>query len=290
MTDQSKEFFRLMCLIRQTESALLDLFATGRLRGTVHTCLGQEACAVGVVTALDKNKDIVFSNHRGHGHYLAYCEDVFGLVAEIMGKPEGICGGIGGSQHLQNGNFYSNGIQGAGASIVAGMALAEKSDKTGALAVSFLGDGTLGQGAPYEAMNIASLWNLPVLFVVEHNQYAQSTPSNTQHAGNLETRAVTFDIPVVCADGMDVASVHEQCRDLADQVRQNSRPAMLFLNTYRFGPHSKGDDFRDPEEIATQRKRDPLKILSRKIGQEASSRIETEVESFVQNIIHELSK
>src|SRR5262249_5406730 len=139
------------------EQRLLDLFAQGKLFGTVHTCIGQEWVGVAVAEALAEG-DVVFTNHRGHGHYLARTDDVDGLVAEVMGKQSGVCGGRGGSQHLCGGGVYSNGIQGGIVPVAAGMALAHKLRGTGRVAVVFIGDGTLGEGAVYETLNIASRW------------------------------------------------------------------------------------------------------------------------------------
>ncbi len=262
------DFYREMVLIRKVEQTLLDLFSKGLLNGTVHTCIGQEACAVGTIAAADKTRDIVFSNHRGHGHYIAYCGDVKGLIAEIMGLPSGVCGGIGGSQHLQRDNFYTNGIQGAGAPIVVGMALAEQRKKSGAVCIAFLGDGTLGEGAVYEAFNLAALWELPVLFVVEHNRYAQSTPFELQHAGDIARRAEPFGIPVHRIDGMDVRLVYAETAAILSRVRSGQGPALLLLDTYRFAAHSKGDDNRDAAEIAGFMTRDPLKLIEHVVGAE----------------------
>jgi TPP-dependent pyruvate/acetoin dehydrogenase alpha subunit len=261
-----RKLYKELCLIRHTETSLLELFSQGKLNGTVHTCIGQEACAVGVINAINKEIDIVFSNHRGHGHYIAYSDDVKGLIAEIMGLSSGICRGIGGSQHIQFKNFYTNGIQGAGVPIVTGMALAEKFKMSGAIAVSFIGDGTFGEGAIYEAFNIASLWEAPVLFVAELNHYAQSTPSNEQHAGNLLTRADSFGISSTVADGMDVLAVFEAASRCVRTIRETQKPEMLFLETYRLGPHSKGDDHRNEDEIAKHRKREPIALFEKALG------------------------
>lgn len=282
--------FEQMVLIRETETKLLELFGSGRLNGTVHTCIGQEACAVGVISALDKARDILFSNHRGHGHYLAYCDDLKGLIAEVMGKSEGTCGGIGGSQHLQKDNFYSNGIQGAGLPIVAGMALAEKMKVSGAIAVAFMGDGTFGEGVVYEAFNIASRWQVPMLIVVEHNQYAQSTPSRDQHAGELEKRAKPFAIPVTVVDGMQVSHVYNSARRIVNEIRESGRPQMLFLNTYRFSPHSKGDDFRDSEEIEKYRDMDPLLSSTHELGSNICDPIIDRVRGRITNVVEELMR
>lgn len=277
-----------MVLIRRVEETLLDLFSRGLLSGTVHTCIGQEGCAVGVVSAIDRERDILFSNHRGHGHYLSYCDDVYGLIAEVMGRVDGVCRGVGGSQHLHRDNFYTNGIQGAGAPIVVGMALAEKRKVGGAVSLAFLGDGTFGEGAVYEAMNLASLWSVPMVFVVEHNRYAQSTPSELQHAGDLSRRAEPFGIPVTRVDGMDVIEVYEQARRIIGEVRREEKPQLLFLDTYRFAPHSKGDDHRDSSEIERYRREDPIAKLREMLPAKEFQRIEIEVETRLRSILAEL--
>ena len=177
-----------MYFIRRFEETLLDLFAQGKLVGTTHTYIGQEANAVGIIDHLEPERDVIFSNHRCHGHYLAFTDDAFGLLSEVMGKATGTCGGKGGSQHLCRGNFYSNGVLGSIVPVATGIALAEKKKGTGAVSTVFLGDGTLGEGVTYESLNMASLWQLPVLFVVENNHYAQSTPVELELAGSIAAR------------------------------------------------------------------------------------------------------
>jgi TPP-dependent pyruvate/acetoin dehydrogenase alpha subunit len=247
-----------MVLIRTVEQSLLDLFSRGKLRGTVHTCLGQEAIAVGVVSVLNATCDAVCSNHRGHGHYLAYRDDVRGLVAEIMGRTEGVCGGVGGSQHLHSGHFYSNGILGGMAPVAAGLALARKLRKSEAVAVVFHGDGAMAEGAIAETFNIAALWRLPLLFVVERNQYAQSTPIGREIAGDLARRGEPFGVATHVVDGNDVIAVRGAATAALRRLRRSDGPALLLCDTYRLGPHSKGDDDRDPAEIEAHRRNDPL--------------------------------
>ena len=256
----AERFYRQMQTIRRVEETLLALFAQGKIRGTVHTCIGQESTAVGVVNALDGEKDVIFSNHRAHGHFIVYSDEVTGLIAEVAGKPTGVCGGIGGTQHLHYRNFYTNGIQGGIVPIAAGSAAAEKHRKTGAITVVFLGDGTMGEGVVYETMNIAALWELPVLFVVDNNQYAQSTPVARAQAGDLSTRAASFGIRSgeVPAEAYDPFSVFEAAQEAVAYVRTASAPYYLLLNSYRLAPHSKGDDHRDPAEIERHRQQDPL--------------------------------
>src|SRR5512139_1277806 len=161
--------------IRRFEETLLENFPRGVFFGTTHTSLGQEADAVGVLSHL-RQEDVVFSNHRGHGHFLAAGGDPYALFAELMGKATGVCGGRGGSQHLHWENFYSNGILGGTVPQAVGMALAEKLKGSHSITVVFLGDGTLGEGVVYEALNMAALWNAPILFALENNGIAQTTP------------------------------------------------------------------------------------------------------------------
>jgi TPP-dependent pyruvate/acetoin dehydrogenase alpha subunit len=260
--DDARALYAGMTLIRRFEETLLELFAAGKLHGTTHTCIGQEADAVGVISCLEPERDVVVSNHRCHGHYLAFTDDVDGLLREVMGRVGGVCGGKGGSQHLFAGNFYSNGVLGGTVPVAAGMALAEREKGSGAVSTVFVGDGTLGQGVVYESLNIASLWELPLLVVVEHNGYAQSTPSRLQLAGDVETRAAAFGVATARHDTTDVLEVRAAAREAVDHVRSTGRPFFLVLDTYRFSPHSKGDDHRDPDEIAERRLRDPLTVAA----------------------------
>lgn len=285
-----QRFFGQMAAIRHCETRLLELFNAGLVRGTVHTCLGQEACAVGVLAALDREHDIVCSNHRGHGHYLANHGDFHGLVAEVLGLPEGVCGGVGGSQHLHRRNFYTNGILGGMPPVATGMAMAEKRLGTGRVACVFLGDGAMAEGSLYEALNLAGLWQLPVLFAVEHNQYAQSTHWSQEHAGALHERAASFGVPVSEVDGNDVEAVHAAAAACVRRLRGGEGPAMLFMRTYRLGAHSKGDDLRDPAEIEAQRSQEPLLRLRQLIGKPWADAAESHVRQAVDSIVDGLRR
>jgi TPP-dependent pyruvate/acetoin dehydrogenase alpha subunit len=267
-TSPLASLYEEMVLIRRVEETLLELFSAGKLVGTTHTCIGQEADAVGVVSALDLTRDVVFSNHRCHGHYLAFTGDVEGLLAEVMGRATGVCGGRGGSQHLCRDGFYSNGVLGSTVPVATGMALAEKRKGTGAVVVVFMGDGTLGEGVVYESLNMASLWGLPILFVVENNFYAQSTPSRLGVAGSIPERARAFGIETSALATTDVEEVRSAAVAAVDRVRVSGEPYFLVLDTYRFSPHSKGDDNRDPAEIEERRTADPLAVTSRLLGDE----------------------
>jgi TPP-dependent pyruvate/acetoin dehydrogenase alpha subunit len=274
-----ERLFGDMLLIRRFEETLLDLFGAGEISGTTHTCIGQEADAVGVVACLDTGRDVIVSNHRCHGHYLAFTGDVDGLLREILGREGGVCGGKGGSQHLCTDNFYSNGILGSTVPLATGMALAERERGAGAVTTVFIGDGTLGQGVLYESLNIASLWQLPLLIVVEHNSYAQTTPSGLQIAGDVEARAAAFGVPTARLDSTDVIEIQNAADAAVAHVRSTGGPFFLVIDTYRFSPHSKGDDFRDPGEIAARRERDPLTIVGAHLDPAVRSAIEESCES-----------
>ncbi|HVS84018.1 MAG TPA: thiamine pyrophosphate-dependent dehydrogenase E1 component subunit alpha [Gaiellaceae bacterium] len=276
-----------LVLIRRFEETLLDLFAAGKMSGTTHTCIGQEANAVGVVACLDAERDVVVSNHRCHGHYLALTDDVDGLLREVLGREGGVCGGKGGSQHLCAPNFYSNGVLGSTLPLAAGIALAQRERRAGGLATVFAGDGTLGQGVVYESLNFASLWKLPLVTVVEHNGYAQSTPSHLQLAGDVEARAAAFGIATERLDTTDVAEVRGAAERAVAHVRERGEPFFLVVDTYRFAPHSKGDDFRDPGEIAARRERDPLTVAGERLDAEERSAIDAAVEERLERAVAE---
>jgi TPP-dependent pyruvate/acetoin dehydrogenase alpha subunit len=264
-------------LIRRFEETVLDNFPRGVFYGTTHTYLGQEADAVGVLSHLEAG-DVVFSNHRCHGHFLAYGGDPRALFAELMGKATGVCAGRGGSQHLHWKNFYSNGVQGGILPIATGMALAEKRKGSGAITLAFLGDGTLGEGVVYEALNMASLWSAPILFVLENNHIAQTTPVELAVAGEIAARFTAFGIQAQQLDTSDVCEILPVAGGLIQEVRSLSVPRALILHTYRFGPHSKGDDPRDPHEVDRLRlRRDPLTIQASRLSPVERLAVESQV-------------
>lgn len=268
-----------MARIRRFEETVLAQFPTGVFFGTTHTYLGQEANATGVL-AHQQPDDVVFSNHRCHGHFLAYGGEPRALFAELMGRRTGVCGGRGGSQHLQWRNFYSNGVQGGIVPTATGMALAEKLQGRPTVTVAFLGDGTLGEGVIYEALNMASLWGAPVLYVVENNRIAQTTPVELALAGGITARFEAFGIPAIELDSSDVLEIHAAAGQLLADVRRLRRPQALVLHTCRFGPHSKGDDTRADEELKSLRAtRDPLAIQATRLDEGARAVIDAGVEA-----------
>ncbi len=273
--------YRQLFRIRRFEETVLDAFPKGAFYGTTHTYLGQEANAVGVLAHL-KSGDIVFSNHRCHGHFIAYGGDMRSLFAELMGKTTGVCGGLGGSQHLHWKDFYSNGVLGSTAPVAVGTALAEKAKRTKAITVIFLGDGALGEGVLYESLNIASLWKAPILFVLENNHIAQTTPTELAVAGEIATRFTAFDIPCRQLDSSDVVEIEAAAGEETKSLRAKGGPRALVIHTQRFGPHSKGDDTRDEKAIAKMRAaRDPLTIHGERVSAKERKSIETEVNAEV---------
>ncbi|MFE9692979.1 thiamine pyrophosphate-dependent dehydrogenase E1 component subunit alpha [Micromonospora sp. NPDC005806] len=239
----------LLLLIRHFELTLLDMFGRGELHGTTHTCLGQEYVPVALRPLL-ADGDHVFSNHRGHGHYLARFGDPHGLLAEVMGRQGAVCHGVGGSQHILRDRYLSTGVQGESVPVAAGVALHLKRAEPGHLALVYLGDGTWGEGAVYEGLNMAALWGLPLLLVVEHNGIAQSTPTSVQLAGGIAGRAGAFGVDHRLVTSSDTNTVRAELAPVLRRVREHGTPAVVELRTHRVGPHSKGDDSRRPEEIA----------------------------------------
>jgi len=233
--------------IRAFEQKLLDLFSEGKLFGTTHTCIGQETCAAALYPHLDSTRDAIFTNHRCHGHYLAHGGSMRALMAEIMGKVGGICGGRGGSQHLCDGRFYSQGIQGGSMPIAAGYAHRLRLEGDG-IVVAHIGDGTLGQGVVYETMNIASLLDLPLLVVIENNGLAQSTYTSQTTSGDIEARFSAFDVEVDRRQADDPLRLAEHLEGVVSAVR-SGRPFVQILDTFRLMAHSKGDDDRDRAEV-----------------------------------------
>jgi TPP-dependent pyruvate/acetoin dehydrogenase alpha subunit len=267
-----------MLLLRRFDEKVLDQFSTGVFHGTTHTYLGQEANAVSIISNLEAD-DIVFSNHRCHGHFLAYGGTPHSLFAELMGRSTGVCAGRGGSQHIHWKNFYSSGVQGSLVPTAVGAALAEKFNQTGNIAVSFIGDGTLGQGVVYESLNMASLWDAPVLFVVENNRIAQTTPTELSIAGKIPSRFEAFGITTTEQDTSDVEEISSAANKIISDIRKTHKPQALIIHTYRFGPHSKGDDTRSPEKVEQLKQgRDPLSILASRIDPDQIKNITSEVE------------
>ena len=247
-----------MHTIRFFEERLLQRFSEGALSGTTHTYIGQEATAVSVLWHA-KEDDTIFSSHRCHGHFIARFGYYRDLLAEIMGKKNGICGGIGGSQHIYHKRFYSNGIQGGYLPIAAGTAFTQKINAGKSVTIAFIGDGTLGEGNLYEGLNLAKLHEVPLILVIENNRYAQSTPVQAVLAGGIKARISAFGWHVEEIESNDIMELEPIAKRLIMSVRQGAGPSCLVVHNYRFAAHSKGDDCRDKNEIEAWKAKDPIK-------------------------------
>ncbi|EMV7338884.1 thiamine pyrophosphate-dependent dehydrogenase E1 component subunit alpha [Pseudomonas aeruginosa] len=264
-TDQLLHAYRVMRTIRAFEERLHVEFATGEIPGFVHLYAGEEASAAGVMAHL-RDDDCIASTHRGHGHCIAKGVDVHGMMAEIYGKKTGVCQGKGGSMHiadLEKGMLGANGIVGAGAPLAAGAALAAKLKGSDAVAVAFFGDGGSNEGAVFEAMNLAAVWNLPCLFVAENNGYAEATAANWSVAcDHIADRAAGFGMPGVTVDGFDFFAVHEAAGAAIERARAGEGPSLIEVKLTRYYGHFEGDaqTYRDPDEVKHYREtRDCIK-------------------------------
>jgi len=265
-----REALRRMHRIRRFEESAEDAYVRGLSYGTMHLSIGQEASAVGVCVAL-KDSDYITSTHRGHGHCIAKGAEVGRMFAEFLGKETGYCKGRGGSMHIADpamGNLGANGIVGGGMPIAVGAALSAKKRQSGAVAVSFFGDGANNEGAFHESLNIASVWKLPVIFVCENNQYAMSMSTERSTAvKNVADRAAAYAMPGVIVDGNDFAAVAEATFVAAERARRGDGPTLIESKTYRTRGHSRSDRnrYRSKEEIESWRLRDPILLYEAEI-------------------------
>lgn len=263
--------YRKALLIRRFEEKVDWLFSRGLLGGTTHLCIGQEAVAVGVASALGRD-DYVVSTHRGHGHLLARGADPERVFAELLGYEQGYCRGRGGTQHLcvTDLNFLgTNGITGGGVPIATGAALSIKLKGEKRVSVCFLGDGASNQGVFYESLNMASVWDLPVLYVCENNLYAMSTPfSEVSKLDDVARKADAFGIRSTIINGMDVTEVAESAARALRVVRSGDGPMLIEAKTYRYCGHSKSDarTYRTREEEGEWKLKDPLLDMERRLS------------------------
>jgi len=257
-------YYRLMLRIRRCEERIGWLFARGLTMGTAHLSIGQEASAVGVLAA-SRPGDQVVSTHRGHGHLIAKGAMPAPILAEICGRATGYCRGKGGSQHIavRDLDFLgTNGITGGGIPVATGAAMTAKLRRTGAVVFSFFGDGAANQGTFHESLNMAAVWNLPIVYVCENNGYAMYTAQRqVTSVQDIAVRAAGYGIPGVVVDGMDVLAVREAASEAVARAREGRGPTLLETKTYRFAGHSKSDTggkYRPKDEIAAWQQRDPL--------------------------------
>jgi pyruvate dehydrogenase E1 component alpha subunit len=262
------EMQRRMLRIRRFDERASKMVKRGEIPGTVHTSIGQEAQVVGACMAL-ADGDYMTGNHRSHGHPIGKGAALGPLMAELVGKAAGVCGGKGGSMHLADfkvGSLGESGIVGSSIPIATGAALSSKVLGLGKVSLAFFGDGAANQGCLYEAMNLSSVWGLPIVFLCENNQYALSTPAHTVTAGVIAERAAGFNMPGVrVEDGQDVLKVHEAVKTAVDRARAGNGPSLVEVITYRFNEHSEGlriaTDYRNPAEKEAWLKRDPVRMF-----------------------------
>ncbi len=261
--DGLRDALRKMHLIRLFEEGAEQAYMRGLIHGTMHLSIGQEASAVGICAALT-DADYITSTHRGHGHCIAKGADLGRMFAEFFGKETGYCGGRGGSMHIADvakGNLGANGIVGGGIPIAVGAALTAKRQKTGRVVVTFFGDGANNEGAFHEALNMAAVWKLPVVFVCENNRYGMSTSTERSTAvRNVADRAAAYAMPGLIVDGNSFAAVAQASFDAVERARRGGVPTLIESKTYRIRGHSRSDRnrYRTKEEIEEWRGRDPI--------------------------------
>jgi len=255
--------YELMLKIRHFEGRVRDLFAAGEMPGFVHLYLGEEAVAAGACAALEED-DYITSTHRGHGHIIAKGGDVKRMMAELYGKATGYNKGKGGSMHIAApslGILGANGIVGAGLPIATGAGLSARLRGTGRVALCFFGDGASNQGTFHEAVNIASAFDLPVVYVCENNRYGVGTRQcDVRNVEDIADRAVGYGIPGLAVNGNDVIAVYEACREAVERARSGRGPTLIECKTYRWQCHFEGepDTYRPPEEVAAWKEREPI--------------------------------
>ena len=290
------ELFRMMLLIRLFEESLEEMFSRGILHGTMHLSIGQEATATGACLALDK-EDLITSTHRGHGHCLAKGAEPFRMFAELLGREDGYCRGRGGSMHiadLSNGNLGANGVVAGSLTIAVGAAQSLKMQKKDNIVLCFFGDGAVNEGSFHEALNLASLWQLPVLFLCENNQYGMSMASkNAIAGGSIVKRAESYGIESSSIDGNDVEAVYQSVLANKKEIISNSKPRFIECVTYRYRGHSKSDRnlYRTDDEINFwKEEKDPLirftsKLLEENIKKTNLEKIESEVKDEIKSSV-----
>lgn len=267
---QAMNFYREMLKIRYFELKAAELFMQGLMAGNIHTCAGQEAAEVGACQALRKT-DFITSTHRGHGHCIAKGGQVDIMMAELFGKATGYCKGKGGSMHIVDvslGILGANGIVGAGIPIATGSALASKIKGTDEVTLAFFGDAASNQGSFHEAVNMASAWKLPCVFVCENNKYGVSVCiDRVCNVEDIATRAVAYNIPGVVVDGNDVYAVYEAVKVAVERARSGEGPSLIECKTYRHRGHYEGDPqiYKTPEEVKYWKDRDPIVLLRAQI-------------------------
>ncbi len=262
-----KDWYYLMWTTRRLEQMAAQYAREKKIYGSYHALVGQEAIAAGVATALGRDGDAIATAHRGNGYFLARGSDLKKMFAEIMSKATGYCSGRGGKLHLvatERGTIISNGIIGAPILLATGMALQFKQCSSENVAMAFFGDGAAHQGAFHECLNMAAIWKLPVVYVVENNQYAMSIPfQDSTSVAHLADRGQAYGIPGILVDGNDPLALHEVAVEAVNRARAGNGPSLIECWTYRLHGHSEGDPqlYRTQEEVEEWQKKDPIPRL-----------------------------
>lgn len=286
--EQQEKIYYQMYVSRTFEECVRGMFQEGIIHGTTHLAVGEEATAAGGVNAL-RPDDYIMSSHRGHAHNIAKGADIRQMMSELLGKKTGCCKGLGGSMHIVDmsaGNFGANGIMGASIPMATGVALAVKKEKSGKVILCYFGDGTSNSGLFHEALNMAELWKLPIVYFCENNLYGMSTHvSKSVSVPHIAQRAQAYGMPGVIVDGMDVLAVMEAVGAAARRARSGEGPTLIEAKTYRYLGHSKSDgrEYRSREEEEAWRKKDPIKLfekymLGHGIGEERLARLRQQAE------------
>jgi 2-oxoisovalerate dehydrogenase E1 component len=290
------DLYRTMNEIREFELRVARLTKEGKIPGFVHLSLGQEATAVGACAPL-ADTDIITSTHRGHGHCIAKGLDAGGMFAELMGRASGTCKGLGGSMHIADpskGIFGANGIVAAGLPIADGAGLAARLKEVSSVVVAFFGDGAVAQGTFHEAVNLAALWRLPIIFFCENNHYAEFSAAESQHAVSLVTRAAGYGVTFAAVDGNDVEAVEHLMAGLCARARTGEGPFVVEADTYRWHGHYEGDPerYRAKEEVAEWKSRDPLamarnQLVNQGVGEEQLNELEASVRTRMDDAVRD---
>lgn len=292
--DRLARQLREMILIREFESRIQTLFEDNELPGFVHLYLGQEAVAVGACSAIDED-DYITSTHRGHGHSIAKGLNPDRMMAELFGKETGYCKGKSGSMHIadvDSGMLGANGIVGAGQPLAVGAGLSIRRSGSDQVCLSFFGEGAMAEGPVHEAMNLASVMDLPVVFICENNQYGEMTPAEEQHhVEGFEERGEIYDMPAETVDGMSVDEVYETTSEAVEHARRGEGPSLLVCETYRYRGHYEGDPmhYRSEEEMEEWRTRDPIDTLAASLV-EAGHLEEADVEQMYDDARHRIDE
>ena len=289
---EAEEMLFRMMQIRRFEEKAMELYSLGKIHGTMHLSNGQEATAVGGTTAMDAD-DYLLNTHRGHGHCLGWGSDPKLMMAEFMGKESGYCRGRGGSMHIADvdaNNLGANGIVGGGLPISVGVGLSIKQKKSGQSCLTIFGDGAANEGAFHEALNMASIWDLPIIYLCENNQYAMSM--SVEKAFKIEQiseRAAAYNIAGVTVDGNDVLAVYEAVRQAKERAEKGHGPTLVECVTYRYMGHSKSDRqaYRTREEVKDWIERDPIERFAKllKISKAKKEKLYAQAEEIIEQSV-----